>query len=267
MATKVDLYSAYADFEAEILERVRGKTFVEDFGQNSWTTGDEYRRWTEWFDLNKDSHVLEVASGSGGPAIFFAELTGSRVKGIDINEEAVATAEERARAHGLAERVTFQKVDADAALPFDKDSFDALICIDAANHFPHRAEVFNEWFRVLRPGGKALFTDPVVVTGPVSNEELAVRSSVGFFLFVPPGLNERLIADAGFEIVAVEDGTEKAAAISKRWHDARNEGRDALMQIEGEERFRGLQDFFASVHKLTAERRLSRLVYLLRKHS
>jgi hypothetical protein len=41
--------------------------------------------------------------------------------------------------------------------------------------------------------------------------------------------------------------------------------KDALLQIEGEERFAGLQQFFAAVHRLTSERRLSRIVYLVEK--
>ena len=70
---------------------------------------------------------------------------------------------------------------------------------------------------MLKPGGRAAFTDPVVVTGLVSNEELAVRSSVGFFLFGPPGVNEQLIADAGLELVKRDDVTENTAAIAGRW--------------------------------------------------
>jgi hypothetical protein len=117
----------------------------------------------------------------------------------------------------------------------------------------------------LKPGGKALFTDPVVITGLVSNEELAVRSSIGFFLFAPSGENERLIEEAGLELVRREDVTENAAMVSKRWRDARAEDRDALMQIEGEERFVKLQQFFDAVYRLTSERRLSRFVYLAQR--
>lgn len=187
MSRSVDLFdSTYSHFEAEVLARVRRKTFGEDFGQNSWTTADEYRRWAEWLDLREGSHALEVASGSGGPAVFLAGLCGCRVTGIDFNPHGVATANERAQAHGLAPRVAFQQGDADEPLPFPDGTFDAVLCIDSANHFPHRLQVLREWHRVLRPRGKLLFTDPVVVTGLVSNEELAVRSSIGYFLFAPP---------------------------------------------------------------------------------
>jgi ubiquinone/menaquinone biosynthesis C-methylase UbiE len=266
MKAKVDLYnSLYSNFEAEVLARVREKTFGEDFGQNSWTTADEYRSWAQQMALGLDSNVLEIACGSGGPAVFLAEIAGCSVTGIDVNEHGLVTGRERARSHGLENRVTLQKADADTGLPFPDNTFDALICVDAANHFPHRLEVLKEWQRVLKPGGKAIWTDPVVITGPVSNEELAARSLVGYFLFVPPGVNESLIEKAGFELVRADDVTENAALVSKRWHDARADDRDALTQIEGDERYVGLQEFFAMVHTLTSERRLSRLAYLMRK--
>jgi hypothetical protein len=99
----------------------------------------------------------------------------------------------------------------------------------------------------------------------VTNEELAARSSIGLFMFAPPGVNERLIEEAGFDLERREDVTENAAMTSKRWHDARAEDRAALLKIEGDERFQGLQEFFATVHRLTSERRLSRIVYIARR--
>lgn len=266
MSRKVDLFdSTYSHFEAEVLARIRRKTFGEDFGQNSWTTAEEYRHWAAWLDLHERSHVLEVASGSGGPAIFLAELCGGRVTGVDINAHGVAAAVQRARAHDLGDRVAFGEADAAVALPFPDLTFDAILCIDSANHFVDRLRVLKEWHRVLKPRGKVLFTDPVVVTGVVSNEELAVRSSIGFFVFAPPGVNERLIEEAGFELARREDGTENAAAVSKRWHDARADDYEAMVQIEGEERYVSLQQFFSVVHRLTSERRLSRFVYMAQK--
>jgi SAM-dependent methyltransferase len=263
----VDLFDCtYSHFNEEVLARVRRKAFgEEDFGQTSWTTADEYRRWAAWLELDATSQVLEVASGSGGPAIFLAQHVGCEVMGIDINSHGVDEAARNAEAHQLGDRATFVRADADARLPFPNDSFDAILCIDSANHFPRRANVLKEWRRVLRPGGRALFTDPVVITGPVSNEELEARSSIGYFLFTTPGVNERWIEEADLELVRREDVTANAASVSGRWHNAREQDRFALEQIEGTQRFTGLQRFFSTVQRLTAERRLSRILYLARK--
>ena len=266
MNAHVDLFDCtYRHFEADVLARVRQKTFGEDFGQHSWTTADEYRRWGEWLRLDSTSSVLEVASGSGGPALFLARHVGCEVMGIDINQHGVEAAARSAEAQQLAERGTFVRADAGTRLAFPDDTFDTVLCVDSANHFPRRAAVLKEWHRVLRPGGHVLFTDPVVITGPVSNEELAARSSVGYFLFTTPGMNERWIEEAGFELVKREDVTANAAAVAGRWHDAREQDRFALEQIEGKPRFSGLQHFFATVQRLTSERRLSRFLYLGRK--
>jgi SAM-dependent methyltransferase len=187
------------------------------------------------------------------------------VTGIDSNASGVATAAAVAAAEGLASAVSFKLADATRPLPFDDGTFDGLVCIDAMNHFPDRLAVLREWRRVLRPGRRALFTDPVVISGPVSNDELTLRSSIGFFLFVPAGCNERLIEQAGFRLVGQEDVTANAALVSYRWHRARQAHRGALIEIEGPTRFEGLQRFFEAVHALTSERRLSRIAYLLER--
>jgi len=248
-----------------VLDAIRKETFGVDIGQNSWVTVDEYDRFLPWLDLAADHHVLEVASGSGGPALYLARTTGCRVTGIDSNESGVATASQMAAKSGDAQQVRFSVADANTELPFEEGSFDALLCIDSMNHFPNRLSVLREWHRVLRTGRRALFTDPVVITGPVTNDELALRSSIGLFLFVPPGINERLIEQAGFRLIRQEDVTDNAALVAGRWHRARHAHKDDLLRIEGEKRFEGLQRFFEAVHSLTSQRRLSRIAYLAEK--
>lgn len=266
MAERIDLFdSTYGHFTDRVLDAVRKETFGVDIGQNSWVTADEYDRFIRWLDLAPGHHALEVASGSGGPALYLARSTGCHVLGIDANERGVATASEMAAGSNESERVRFTLVDATKPLPFEENSFDALLCIDSMNHFPDRLSVLREWHRVLRVGRCAVFTDPVVVTGPVTNDELALRSSIGLFLFVPPGVNERLIEQAGFRLVRQEDVTENAALVSGRWHRARQAHKDDLLQIEGAQRFEGLQRFFEAVHRLTSERRLSRIAYFVDK--
>jgi SAM-dependent methyltransferase len=266
VAKRIDLFdSTYSHFTKQVLETIRKETFGQDIGQNSWTTVEEYDRFLSWLDLRPEHHVLEVASGSGGPALYVAHHIGCRVTGIDANEAGVATATQSAADSNQANRVSFTVANANFPLPFEDDSYDAVLCIDSMNHFPDRLKVFQEWRRILRPGRCAVFTDPVVITGPVTNDELALRSSIGLFLFVSPGVNEQLIDAAGFRLVRQEDVTANAAMVSGRWHESRERHKDALIKIEGEERFAGLQQFFAAVHCLTTERRLSRIAYLVEK--
>src|SRR5262245_9124373 len=184
MTARVELYdSTYGRFQDEVLSAIRKETFGVDIGQNSWLTADEHERFVSWLDLGPDQHALEVASGSGGPALHLARTAGCRVTGIDANERAVATASEAAARSGLSQRVRFGVADANARLPFDAGTFDAIVCMDSMNHFADRLGVLREWGRVLRSGRRAVFTDPVVVTGPVTSDELAIRGSVGVFLF------------------------------------------------------------------------------------
>jgi SAM-dependent methyltransferase len=257
--------TAYANFTENVLASIREATFGEDIGQNSWVTVDEYAEYVQSLRLNKNSHVLEVASGSGGPALHLAAKTGCRVTGIDANPSGVATANQAATRGGVAERLHFMVVNATQPLPFADNTFDALMCIDSMNHFPNRGDSLKEWCRILKPGGRAIFTDPVVLTGPVTNEELAARSSIGLFVFVPKGLNEELIVKAGFKLVSQLDATENAALVSRRWREARQRFRDELLLMEGEENFEGVQKFLGAVHRLTAERRLSRIAYVAEK--
>jgi SAM-dependent methyltransferase len=266
VAKRIDLFdSTYSHFTKQVLETIRKETFGQDIGQNSWTTVEEYDRFISWIDLRPEHHVLEVASGSGGPARYLADSVSCRVTGIDANEAGVATATQSVASSNQADRIRFEVADANSRLPFDDNSFDALLCIDSMNHFPDRLKVFQEWRRILRPGRRAVFTDPVVITGPVTNDELALRSSIGLFLFVPRGVNEQLIEASGFRLLKHEDVSPNAALVSGRWHESRQRHKDALIKIEGEERFEGLQQFFATVHRLTSERRLSRIVYLVEK--
>ena len=261
--TTVNLYdNVYGDFASGAEAAVRRDTYGEDLGQSSWLTADEWLGFADRLGIGPDSDVLEVGSGSGGPAVYLALQRGCRVTGVDINEHGVRNSAELARARGVADRTEFRAVDASRPLPCEDASFDAILSNDAMCHIRDRGTVLRDWRRVLRPRGRALFTDAMVVTGMLTNEELAVRSSIGFYLYLPPGENERLLDGAGFRVLEVEDTTDAAAQVALRWHDARERQRPALVAREGEATFAGLQRFLMCVHTVSAERRLSRFAYL-----
>lgn len=255
----------YGNFANPVLAEIRQETFGEDIGQNSWLTADEYWQFISWLELDSASKVLEIGSGSGGPALFLGRTVGCQVTGLDINPSSTAAANEWAQSLGLDALVHFQHGDASQRLPFEDQAFTAVMCIDSINHLPGRLQVLKEWYRVLRPGGRMLFTNPIIATGIISNEEIAIRSSIGYFLFTPSGEDERLIQEAGFALLRKLDVTENNAVVPKRWYDARARRRDDLIRLEVETEFEKTQRFLSVVHTLASERRLSRFAFLAQK--
>ena len=77
----VDLYNnVYADFGSRAEAAVRQAAFGEDIGQSSWMTAAEWLRSADLAGVSAGSHVLEVGSGSGGPAVYLASQRGCRVR-------------------------------------------------------------------------------------------------------------------------------------------------------------------------------------------
>lgn len=261
-----NLYDSHYDRVNErIYEAIRQATYGEDLGQASWITTEELKQFCGWLGIRAEHRVLEVACGSGGVSIRIAQETGAGVVGVDINPFAIRAARQRAAPPGLRVRPDFLQADADQPLPFPDQSFDFVFCNDSINHFRDRAQVLRDWRRVLRPGGRCLYTDPVVVTGLVSNAELAARSSIGFFLFSAQGLNEALLAQVGIHVEQSVDVTVGLVRTSRRWRDAREARRAELIALEGESTFEELQRFLDVVHLLGHDRRLSRLAFVGRR--
>lgn len=259
---EVDLYGAsYGDFSSSLYAGIREEVFDQDLGQTGWMTADEQDRYLSWLDLHDSAKLLDVACGSGGPTLRLVRETGASVVGIDVHEQGIEAARQQTADARLEARATFEVVDASGRLPFPDESFAALVCIDAVNHLPDRVSVLSEWYRVLEPEGRLVYTDPIVVTGALSDEEMRIRSSIGFYLFVSEGFNERLLQETGFELREVEDRTGNMARMGRRWFEERSEREVDLREVEGDASFDGQQAFFRTTAELAEERRLSRFVY------
>jgi cyclopropane fatty-acyl-phospholipid synthase-like methyltransferase len=255
----------YSRFGSDLAIELRREVYGEDLGQQGWRSLAEQADIARLLGLDRASHLLDVACGSGGPSLDLAARTGCRVTGIELEPGAVAYARDLAAARGLAERATFAAQDAAAPLRFADGAFDRLLCIDAISHLGERFARLADWARLLAPGGRLLLTDPGVLTGGVSGGEIEVRASHGPFLLVPPGLNERAIAAAGLRLMLCEDRTEAVASLARRWHDARARRADRLRAEEGADWFAERQRFLATAAELAGSGRLSRFLYVAEK--
>jgi SAM-dependent methyltransferase len=266
MPAPVDLYdSAYGNYASDVYRQVRLATYGEDFGQTSWVTNEESHAIPQALQLTPASRVLEIGCGSGGYALELAAAKGCTIVGVDINDAGIRNAGTLARARNLQDRASFQQCDVSKTLPFPDNSFDAAFANDVLCHIPARQALLAEAFRILKPSARLLFSDALIIGGAVSHREIATRSSIGYYLFTPPGYNEHLTQSVGFRLLAATDTTQNAAAIAQRWHDARDRHRGALISIEGITTFDGLQQFLSCVHTLCSERRLLRYLYTAQK--
>src|SRR6202521_2573206 len=101
--------------------------------------------------------VLDLASGTGEPAIGLASRVGSEghVTALGLSAELLLIAKDRARQRGLGNSSTCQ---ADAqSLPFPDQSFDLVTCRFGVMFFADCDKALREVRRVLRPGGRACF--------------------------------------------------------------------------------------------------------------
>ncbi|MFO1060371.1 MAG: class I SAM-dependent methyltransferase [Dongiaceae bacterium] len=255
----------YSRFGGEQAIALRREVYGEDLGQQGWRSLAEQAELPGLLRLDASSRLLDIACGSGGPSVDLVARSGCRVTGIDREEGGVAYARDLAAARGMADRASFAVEDAAAPLPFPDGAFDAVLCIDSINHLGERFVRLADWARLLAPGGRLLFADPGVLTGGVEKSELDVRASLGAFLLVPPGLNERAIAAAGLALQRCEDRTAAVAEIAGRWHAARARRGAALQEEEGADWFAERQRFLAVTAELAGSGRLSRFLYLAEK--
>jgi len=263
---RTDFYSArFAYADSELAAELRREVYGEDIGQQNWCTAAERTEIANLLRVGQASHVLDVCCGSGGPSLALVERIGCRLTGVDIEDAGIAQAQSQASARGLADRARFAVRDCGRALPYEGGSFDAVLCIDAIIHLRDRFGTLREWARLLREGGRLVFADLAVITGPVTKSELDIRTATGFFLFVPPGVNEEAIRDAGLILVRSEDRTAAVAELADRWHAARVRHAAALEREEGTEAFERRQRYYATSAELARNRRLSRFLYVAEK--
>lgn len=107
----------------------------------------------------RDRHeVLDVGCGFGGTIAHLDErLEGAGLTGLNIDRRQLRRADATVRPDAR-NRVAFVAGDA-VALPFPDATFDAVLAIECAFHFPSRKQFLREARRVTRPGGRVVISD------------------------------------------------------------------------------------------------------------
>jgi ubiquinone/menaquinone biosynthesis C-methylase UbiE len=174
----------------------------------------------------KPQEVLETAAGTGvlTRAIVSRLPAPARIVATDLNQPMLDYA--AARLPGES-RITWRQADA-LALPFEDQSFDAVACQFGAMFFPDKVQGYKEARRVLRPGGRFIFSvwDQISENefADVVTEALAKRypqNPPRFLARTPHGYHDagkirEALTAAGFASISIETRGDISPAPSPR---------------------------------------------------
>ncbi|MBA3912660.1 MAG: class I SAM-dependent methyltransferase [Acidobacteriales bacterium] len=172
----------------------------------------------EYADPQPGMKVLDLASGTGEPAISVASRVGAQghVVALDLSAELLEIANQRASAPQLT---NFETRQADVHdLPFAADTFDLVTCRFGVMFFADTQRSLSETLRVLKAVGRACFLAWGSFEQPYWQSSMAVvHKHVGgplmdpggadMFRFAEPGSLSMALASAGFEHIQEETRT------------------------------------------------------------
>jgi phosphoethanolamine N-methyltransferase len=162
--------------------------------------------------LRPGVRVLDVGSGIGGAAFHLAKTYGAKVTGIDLAEEMVAVAHERAGQLGMNGSVKFLL--GDVLEEKFAEPFDIIWSRDAFMHIPDKGRLFSRLFELMAPGGRLVITDYARGKTPGSPEFEKYIETTGYNV-VEPREYGKLLQAAGFVDVVVDDATARFVEILK----------------------------------------------------
>ena len=113
--------------------------------------------------INKGDVVLDIGCGAGVDTILAAMMAGPTGKavGIDIVPEMLQRAKSNLEMTGL-KNASFKSTSGEV-LPFSDNEFDVVISNGVINLIPDKAALLKEVSRVLKPGGRLMLADQVVI--------------------------------------------------------------------------------------------------------
>ncbi len=205
---KFDNHGQYSRTSILRYEMIFGANYISTGGAR--TTDDLCTRLGS--SLRPGVRVLDVGSGIGGAAFHLAKTYGAKVIGIDLAEEMVAVAHERAAELGMEDSVQFLL--GDVLEEKFAEPFDIIWSRDAFMHIPDKARLFSRLYDLSAPGGRLVITDYARGKKPGSPEFEKYIETTGYNVVTPTEYG-RLLEAAGFTSVVVDDATARFVEILK----------------------------------------------------
>ena len=105
-----------------------------------------------------ETRILDAGCGIGAPATYLYNKFGSDITGISISKKGIDLANSRIHGNSYRGKVRFMVADM-TATGFPDKSFDVIWVMESSHLVMNKALLFDECYRLLRPGGHILLSD------------------------------------------------------------------------------------------------------------
>ena len=182
-------------------------------------------------------HILDIGSGIGGPARYFASRFGCRVTGLDLTPEFCDVARHFTRLLELGDRVAFEVGDA-LTMPFPESSFDGAYSMNVSMNIADKRSFYREIHRVLKPRMWLLLSELAKGEGGELDYPTPWAASAHTSFLSTPEDTRGGLEEAGFDVIRLHSTLEEARMFGARSRAMVERGEKpphrAVMLIHGE---------------------------------
>ena len=196
----------------------------------------------------RGGRVLDIGSGFGGPARYFADRTGTTVTAVELQADLDGTAADLTARTPLRSRV--EHVCGDILAVDLAPGFDGAMSYLALYHIPDREPLFPRLFAALKPGAK-LYIEDLYARTPLDREERDIMRDALYGNTLPDrdGYVAE-IARAGFESIDFRDMSASWGAFCAERLAAFRAARDQKLAIHGPGTVDALDAFYQTMCRL-----------------
>ncbi|MCY3568609.1 MAG: class I SAM-dependent methyltransferase [Chloroflexi bacterium] len=234
IAEQPKLVSRFYDAVTRFYEFGWGKTFHFSPRRPGESLAESQRRHDEEvgeiLQLKPGMEVADLGCGVGGPMITIGRASGANITGINFSPLQISRGERFVAKAGLSDTCRFLYANF-MDVPLEDETFDAVYSFEAVCHAPNNLLLFQELFRLVKPGGEIAIVDWCFTDKfePANPRHLQIRRDIETNNAVPDLLTTEqqveTVRQAGFEIIQAIDQQAEYGNPETPWYMAL-QGRD-----------------------------------------